>query len=129
MALSIDTSTLMKLQQQMAAEEGQNSSAAVSKTKETSATREGPWRVPQWEAGFDLAPALQRAYIGAGTHMNRLLAADDLYVDLQPQGDDVIGQVRDGQDGRVVKTYAGLDILRLYSHNIRPRGVIVDGAL
>ncbi|MDD9912140.1 MAG: hypothetical protein OXR68_01725 [Alphaproteobacteria bacterium] len=129
MALSIDTSTLMGLQQSALEGEKAHAGSSGAIVGGSKAFGEQKWSVPIWQSGFDLAPALQRAYLGASTHMNGILAPDDLYVDLQPQGDDIIGQVKDIEGGRVVKTYDGLDILRLYTHNVRSRGIVVDGAL
>jgi hypothetical protein len=87
------------------------------------------WQQPGWQKSFELDAALTTAYREAKSYMNKLLEPDGMAVDLSSQGDDIIGSVREVETGRVLKSYNGLDMLRLYAHNVRPRGLVVDGTL
>jgi hypothetical protein len=90
----------------------------------------GPaWQRPAWQKGFELEEALSIAYQQAKSYLDKLLAPDGMAVDLSSQGGETIGEVRELETGRVLKSYNGLDMLRLYSHNIRPRGLVIDGTL
>ncbi len=131
MGLSLDTSTLMSIAQNGVEGKGETGTENLSKTTGVSKTEQlgQKWSVPKWEKGFKLEEALSNAYFYATEHMNKLLEKDDLYMDIEVQGIKTKGKVKEREDDKIVKEYEGLDILRLYTHNVREKGIVVDGAL
>ena len=60
--------------------------------------------------------------------MNDILNGDDLYVEMEMTDVlDAQGHVKDKNTGKLVNSYAGTDMLKLYSQNRKERGIIVDG--
>jgi len=86
------------------------------------------WAVPVLKDGFDLNAEKGRAMQEARHYMNDILSNDDLVVELdEDDAGNTQGHVKDAQTGKVVNSYAGTDMLKLYSQNKKERGIIVDG--
>lgn len=102
--------------------------AQVTETDKTPETGE-VWQVPTWPDAFNLQEALDKAYQVAKQHVDDLLAPDEMYVTLNEQDGQVAGTVKRTQDHGEVKTYSGEELLRLYARNVRPKGIVADGAL
>lgn len=131
--LSIEASQLESVAQkasekQSLTKENKPSSLGVA-SKVISSSREN-WQVPKFKEGFDLEQETTRALHEARHYMNDILGYDDLYVEMDVKSlEEAQGHVKDKNTGKLVNSYAGTDMLKLYSQNIKERGIIVDGRL
>lgn len=129
--LVIDQSQLEKAGSK-AADSGQPSSSSRleslnNSSKVISSSRE-KWTVPNLQESFDLLDETERALHEARHYMNDILNGDDLYVEMEMTDVlDAQGHVKDKNTGKLVNSYAGTDMLKLYSQNRKERGIIVDG--
>ena len=129
MALSVDLAKLASGDTLGKGSAAQESVSQVSTAKSVARTAPTKWQVPKWQGGFELEGALDKAYDRAVRHMNGYLEEDGLKMDLTVEEDAVIAQVTEVGTDKIVKEYAGLDVLRLYTHNVKEKGIVVDGAL
>ena len=98
-----------------------NASKFISSSREK-------WSVPNLRENFDLLDETERALHEARHYMNDILNGDDLYVEMEMTDVlDAQGHVKDKNTGKLVNSYAGTDMLKLYSQNRKERGIIVDG--
>ncbi|MAI07885.1 MAG: hypothetical protein CMF61_02905 [Magnetococcales bacterium] len=98
-----------------------NASKVISSSREK-------WSVPNLRENFDLLDETERALHEARHYMNDILNGDDLYVEMEMTDVlDAQGHVKDKNTGKLVNSYAGTDMLKLYSQNRKERGIIVDG--
>ncbi|MBI1363348.1 MAG: hypothetical protein GC134_05135 [Proteobacteria bacterium] len=86
------------------------------------------YKIEDLPRGFDLEHALGAAYDQASRFMNGILNRDGLNVQVTKTEDGShVGQVVDTQNGRMIKEYQGLDVLRFYAGGTREKGLVVDG--
>tara|TARA_R110000868_G_scaffold262401_1_gene520924 strand:- start:85485 stop:85880 length:396 start_codon:yes stop_codon:yes gene_type:complete len=85
------------------------------------------WSVPDLEDNFNLDKAEVKALTEAKHYMNDVLNYDDLHVEMEWDGGKPMGHVKDLNTGKLVNSYEGLDLLKVYSQNRKERGIIVDG--
>lgn len=102
-------------------------SAPTSKMLSVASAKDEKWTVPSLKANFDLDKAKEMAFKVAGAYMNQVLNYDDLNVELDWEGEAPVGHVTDVNTGKLVNSYEGEDMLKLYSQNKKERGIIVDG--
>ncbi|MFZ2619574.1 MAG: hypothetical protein WAX89_01755, partial [Alphaproteobacteria bacterium] len=103
MALKIDTQSLAQI---LADNSAATQEAAASNKAAAGVAKAKPWQVPQLDEGFQLAPALHKAFEKVEGFMNKLLEPDGLnidvalqHVDFAQQGELASGAVRDAADG------------------------------
>ena len=96
-------------------------------TSRVIASTSSKWAVPDLESNFDLEKAKGKAFNEARYYMNGILNYDDLKVEMEWLEEDPIGHVKDIHTGKLVNSYDGIDLLKVYSQNIKERGIIVDG--
>ena len=103
-----------------------NTASKSSKGKLLSPSR-GKWSPPVLKPGFDLEKAVERAYKIAEGYMNKVLSNDDMKMNITTENDKTVGNVSTTDTGKFVNSYSGMDILKLYSQNVKERGIIIDG--
>ena len=88
------------------------------------------WQGPTLEYGFNLDNATEKAFQSVQYYMNDMLGRDDMELKLEvAETGDVKGHVSDKTDGRVINTYQGTDMLKIYAQRYKERGIIVDGRI
>lgn len=104
---------------------GPKNKPAVAKVLSSSSKK---WTVPVLEANFDLEKAKVVAFNNASYYMNNVLNYDDLHVEMAWDDEsNPMGHVKDVNTGKLVNSYEGTDLLKVYSQNRKERGIIVDG--
>lgn len=110
--------------------------AAAVQAKKTGGSKKKDWSVPDWNTAFDLIDAKASAYALAQNHLNTMLEGDNLEVELTADDalgganpNEVMAYIRDKDTARLITTYSGIDVLRLFTHNTKPKGVVADGAI
>lgn len=126
--LAIDQAQLENAANNKVAAENQKSDKALGTASRIISSSRESWTVPNLKDNFDLEHETKRALSEARHYMNDVLNYDDLYVEVEwLSKDDVHGHVKDKNTGNLVNSYAGTDMLKLYSQNKKERGIIVDG--
>jgi hypothetical protein len=131
--LSIETSQLENVAQKTSEKQGltkESKPSSIGKASKVISSSHENWKVPKFKESFNLEQETTRALHEARHYMNDILGYDDLYVEMDIQVLDVAqGHVKDKATGKLVNSYAGTDMLKLYSQNRKERGIIVDGRL
>ncbi|MFT7433576.1 MAG: hypothetical protein ACI9TY_001213 [Alphaproteobacteria bacterium] len=109
-------------QQQQVADNSKK--APVSKVLASTSEK---WTVPNLADNFDLDKAKAQALKNASSYMNNVLNYDDLHVEMVWDEEKPMGHVKDMNTGKLVNSYEGVDLLKVYSQNQKERGIIVDG--
>jgi len=78
---------------------------------------------------FSLDMALDTAYKKAERYLNAVLEKDDMFVKLQHEEQNLVGEVYDKLTGEMINSYRAEEVLRLYATNGRGNGVVVDGKI
>lgn len=85
------------------------------------------WQPIRLTREFDLNQAVNKAYGRAEVYVNKLLDENDLYVQVDGEEIERVGTVRQKDTEAPVKTYDGVEMLRLFAHNRMGRGIIING--
>lgn len=90
-------------------------------------TLKGVSEIPE---DYRLDPALETAYQRAAEHMNTLLRRDHMEVEVVAgENGERIARVHDLENGKIIKEYDGLEMLRFYAENNATPSVVIDGKI